>query len=465
MQPNKTQATHSHTEEELRQKARQEAQPGEIRREADRSPRQGDKEAQGADSFSETKETCLLRIAYEDVIEDLEVFMLVTKDEVENEPANLDEVTELISNLETLNKNAKVRLDNLIAVLVQEDKLQEVLSIRDQFKGLNREAANTRVLLNGLRRRLRTKPEKHSSPAFSEAGSISEMSCVMSPLGASNVHGHENSQPGLPRDPYWQTRLSFTPAPREDGGFRRTFPVDSNPMCSNLPPRQENVNAQPRVYVSRDNVYRPKPPHFNGDPLTYAFWKASFRTLVESRVDNPNDLLYYLSEYTTGEAKIIVQPYFVSPRPDAYQDAWRELDRTFGKEQTIVTTLKDRLDNLPNVESNNPKSLREIYRVLRDCQIHKTAIRELSCLDDPHQIRNVVKRLPKNLRDKWDDEAYHFKNIYHDYPKFYALIEFLEFETSKMEESTDHLTERYETTAQASAREAPKSASSRTHRN
>ena len=54
----------------------------------------------------------------------------------------------------------------------------------------------------------------------------------------------------------------------------------------------------------RDSLLpRPEPEVFTGNPLRYPSWIKSFETFIERKTRILSERLYYLSKYTTGEAR------------------------------------------------------------------------------------------------------------------------------------------------------------------
>ena len=50
-----------------------------------------------------------------------------------------------------------------------------------------------------------------------------------------------------------------------------------------------------------------EPPTFPGDVMSYPTFIAAFETLIECKVDNSSELLYFLDQYTSGKAKEVIK--------------------------------------------------------------------------------------------------------------------------------------------------------------
>ena len=67
----------------------------------------------------------------------------------------------------------------------------------------------------------------------------------------------------------------------------------------------------------KDKLPAKEPEVFSGEFLMYPTWKASFITLIENKTDDAIERLYYLSKYTSGEAKNAISNLISVGTPDA----------------------------------------------------------------------------------------------------------------------------------------------------
>ena len=67
----------------------------------------------------------------------------------------------------------------------------------------------------------------------------------------------------------------------------------------------------------RDSLPRPEAEVFTGNPLRYPSWIKSFETFIKRKTRIPSERLYYLSKYTTGEAREAVGGLLVLDNVDA----------------------------------------------------------------------------------------------------------------------------------------------------
>ena len=50
-----------------------------------------------------------------------------------------------------------------------------------------------------------------------------------------------------------------------------------------------------------------EPPTFSGDVMSYSAFIAAFQALIESKVDNSSERLYFLDQYTSVKAKELIK--------------------------------------------------------------------------------------------------------------------------------------------------------------
>lgn len=70
---------------------------------------------------------------------------------------------------------------------------------------------------------------------------------------------------------------------------------------------------------------------FNGDPIQYIEWKASFLSLIDTKNISPADKLHYLKKYIGGPARKVLDGIFFRNDNEAYMDAWNRLNQRYGQ--------------------------------------------------------------------------------------------------------------------------------------
>ena len=88
---------------------------------------------------------------------------------------------------------------------------------------------------------------------------------------------------------------------------------------------------------ARSHLPGHKPPTFSGDVTPYLVFITAFEILIESRMDNPSERLYFLGEYTGGKAKELIKGCLKMKGEDSYKWAWRLLKKHFDDPHKIAS--------------------------------------------------------------------------------------------------------------------------------
>ena len=111
----------------------------------------------------------------------------------------------------------------------------------------------------------------------------------------------------------------------------------------------------------------PEPSVFTGEAIRYVEWKASFKTLIESKAISTAERVYYLKRYLGGEALKAVQGFFYNTSIESYEGAWQLLQERWQKIspkdatglQQFADFLKACNDAIPHVPA---------LKILDDCE-------------------------------------------------------------------------------------------------
>ena len=82
----------------------------------------------------------------------------------------------------------------------------------------------------------------------------------------------------------------------------------------NLQTQQNDVNLQQNEIMKgfadqqrKSSLPIPQVPMFDGDPMEYDNFIRAFQNIIETKVQHDAERLYYLEQYTTGDAKELVK--------------------------------------------------------------------------------------------------------------------------------------------------------------
>ena len=190
---------------------------------------------------------------------------------------------------------------------------------------------------------------------------------------------------------------------------------------------------------ARELLPLPEPETFKGDLLHYPSWKKSFDAIVEGRTDSPSQRLYYLGRYTSGEAKDAISGLLTLESDDAYREARKILSGRFGNPFLVADAYKKKIKEWPNIPPNDGASLRKFSDFLVHCQTAMKEIHYLKALNDPEENQKMVRKLPRNICDRWGRDVDYWlskkeqkcessKSSESAYPPFSAFCDFLKRE-------------------------------------
>ena len=166
----------------------------------------------------------------------------------------------------------------------------------------------------------------------------------------------------------------------------------------------------------------PEPKVFNGDPLEFTAWKTSFDALICARKIPKKEQSYFLQRYLGGEAKECVQGLFNVNEPDSFTKAYDLLQKRYGNPFIIAESFRGKLEKWKGI-GNDPKDLRKFSDFLNQCVVMLDHNKSLSVLNDPHENKKMLLKLPAWVRREWMKKIQGID--YEDYPDFKMFADFL----------------------------------------
>ena len=128
------------------------------------------------------------------------------------------------------------------------------------------------------------------------------------------------------------------------------------------------------------------PPTFSGEVMEY----SAFDTLVESKVDDPLELLYYLEQYAAGKAKEIIKGCFQNKSTTSYKEAKALLKRHFGDPFKVANAYITQLLMRTSIKPNDGGKFQEFAIILEQAKA---------------VMRQLWEKLPSYLHSKWCERA------------------------------------------------------------
>ena len=199
-------------------------------------------------------------------------------------------------------------------------------------------------------------------------------------------------------------------------------------------PRNTNISdlcAAISQMMQIQNTPKVELDSFDGNPLDYHYFKASFVDVVESSITDQHGRLTRLIQYISGEAKDLVKGFIHERNTDCYTKALQALDKEYGNVHRISSAFMNQLKQWPIIKGNDTKGSKALYRFLMKCNVLKDG-GKLNALDSPENIRLVLSKFGTYIQDGWNRNALKIERKKLRESDFKDLITFLDIQINLM---------------------------------
>ena len=168
---------------------------------------------------------------------------------------------------------------------------------------------------------------------------------------------------------------------------------------------------------------------FDGNPLEFNYFLATFKEVVEQKVDDPRGRLTRLIKYTKGEAKELIKNCIQEDPSTGYIHAMSLLKSQYGNEHFIARAYIQELRKWEPLKVGDSKAFRKFYGFLLKCKTCMTSGRNLTELNFPDILQVLQSKLPYSMQDKWKDRAVKLRTLDEREANFDDFLEIVETET------------------------------------
>ena len=202
------------------------------------------------------------------------------------------------------------------------------------------------------------------------------------------------------------------------------------PIMYPHPPPDYNIFLVNReLLLSRFHKYNDKPEYYHN-------WKATFLDVINeigvNDFEHMDLLIKWLGPESSAQA---VNIRMSNPRDmaAAKEKTWRRLDERYGAPELIEHSVRTRLSSFPRIM---PKDFKKLYDLV-DLLSEVISLKEepmfaplLQYLDTSSGIKDVVRKLPYGLQDRWTNVAVKYKGSHHgQFPPFAEFVQFVQAES------------------------------------
>lgn len=166
---------------------------------------------------------------------------------------------------------------------------------------------------------------------------------------------------------------------------------------------------------------------FNGRMELYRTFKRTFEMNVASKLDDEEEKLMYLIQFTEGKPKEIVSTCLHLPPEQGYQEALRLLDRRYSNEAQTAQGLVDRMLTQVDMKSDDVTSLDSFAILLRGTLNALKNLPHGTGVVDPKTMRKIIEKMPF-MADRWRRAVDFIEYEEQRRTDFTDLVEFVEKE-------------------------------------
>ena len=222
----------------------------------------------------------------------------------------------------------------------------------------------------------------------------------MPPLRTGSMESVDLKETSLPsRPPCTTTATSKNMA--EEAAYSNATRNTQDPMLMFM--QQQNQLMKMLVENNvRASLPQPQVKPYGGNPLDFHSFKKAFEHAVESKTTNYNDRLYYLDQYTRGEANAMVKSCMYGDNPaQAYLKAKSILEEKFGNRHLVLNTMLSKAAAWPSIKAEDPEGLQGYALFLTELNNLAKDIHMEQEINHTQNLKMVISKLPFKLRDKW----------------------------------------------------------------
>ena len=167
---------------------------------------------------------------------------------------------------------------------------------------------------------------------------------------------------------------------------------------------------------------------YDGNPLNYHYFMASFKEVVEKNVQDDRGRLTRLIKYTSGEARDLIQHCIQLSSSTGYATAKDLLERRYGNSYTVISAYRREIKNWPTVKGGDATGFRKFHNFLIKCQSISSSL-TWNVLENPDTICTLLTKLPVFVIDKWNSKVLSIRRKKDREPRFNDFVDFIEQET------------------------------------
>ena len=181
----------------------------------------------------------------------------------------------------------------------------------------------------------------------------------------------------------------------------RALPVTSTlETMLRLQEQQNDLNIQQNEIMKgfslqhrKSTLPQQRVPVFKGNPTEYNNFIREFENIIEAKVVNASERLYYLEQFTAGQVRELVKSCYHMPPGRGYQEARALLKRNYGNEYKIAAAYMDKVLKWPELKPEDNLNLHRFSILLVCCKNVMDGNELMTKFDNPENIHQIVQKL------------------------------------------------------------------------
>ena len=152
-----------------------------------------------------------------------------------------------------------------------------------------------------------------------------------------------------------------------------------------------------------------EPPIFNANSFDYPVFIRAFEVIIENRVKEDTERLYFLNKYTTGKPNEIIKAFVTSNSENGYQKTKKLLSERFGDPYLVSQAYKAKLKAWAPVNEGDGKGLQELSDFMLRCEEAMKTMKFMDDLNSTKTLKLVSVKLPSYSGIKWCRNAFELR--------------------------------------------------------
>lgn len=185
------------------------------------------------------------------------------------------------------------------------------------------------------------------------------------------------------------------PVIQDSGPAQRVMDNDSqNNLYLHLLKEQQKSTAASRLPTR-------KLSQFDGDPLKYKSFIQAFDKVIVSKESDPQELLYYLIQYTSGPVKQLMESCQHGDAEKGYKKARNLLEQKYGQDFQVTLAYINSVVEGNRIKNNDHAALNQFALSLDSCRNTLLGLDQAEKLNNSQVLTKLAERFPDNLWDDW----------------------------------------------------------------